>query len=485
MSLPGDVQRERHFSRPASRLIRALAATAAGLALSSLACGGSSTQTPTSPTTSGTRFLSISGATTLNPGATSQLSATVTVGTASGSTTTTAASVTWQTRDAGVATVTAGGLLTGVSVGQTLVSASADGLFAQAAVTVKVTTTGAPGTVITGCGAILTPGAYVLEQDLGVTSPCVSFSNTSNIQLNCQGHTVFGLALTNVSGATVQECTVTDKVTMTNVTSITLSRSTIGSVVVSNSSAVVIADNTLGSVLASSSSGVQVLRDTIAASSATYAVFLSGGMNNLVLQSTLTGGWTGIGHTGADDGVAIVNETGDTVQGNTINSFFDTAIEGVDSVSNTTIADNTGSNLGFFGIGSFWCTSWTNNIIRGNHFSNAKSFGFFTYDRSGSKCGVTVPQPGFSGNQFIGNVFRDSTVTKSPMLEVYMSGSVSGNLIQGNDFGPNDGPQLVPLSGFVDGGGNVCAPMNPAISNFPCTGGTSVNGRPSPRPPDD
>jgi hypothetical protein len=48
--------------------------------------------------------------------------------------------------------------------------------------------------------------------------------------------------------------------------------------------------------------------------------------------------------------------------------------------------------------------------------------------------------------------------------------TVTGNLLQGNDFGANDGPDLNPLSGFIDGGGNICGPLNPALSNFVCTG---------------
>jgi hypothetical protein len=50
-----------------------------------------------------------------------------------------------------------------------------------------VTTSGAPGTAIAACGVITVPGAYVLVQDLGGVSPCVSFSNTAHVQLDCQG----------------------------------------------------------------------------------------------------------------------------------------------------------------------------------------------------------------------------------------------------------------------------------------------------------
>lgn len=438
-----------------------------------MSCGGGAPTNPTPPTSGGARTLRISGTTSLGPGGTSQLSVSI----ISGSGTTTPSAVTWQTLNASIATVTAGGLLTGVGVGQTFVSATADGLFAQSVVTVEVTTTGASGTAITACSTIVASGAYVLTQDVvAATSPCVSFSNVSNIQLDCQGHSAFGLALTNVSGATVQGCTVTDNVTMTNVTSVTLSRSTLESdVVVNQSSSVTIADNTLHSVRGSSSSNVHVLRDTIETKGALYGVSLNGGMNNQVLQSTLMGGWTGSGETGSDDGVLLTNETGDTIQGNTISSFFDMAVEGTDSVSNTTIADNTGSNLGFVGVGSGWCTAWTNNVVRDNNISNAQMFGFFNYVIGGNQCGLGFPSPAFSGNQFIGNVFRTSTNPGSPMLRVDMSGTVSGNLVQGNDFGPNNGPYLIPLSGFIDGGGNVCGPMNPSVSNFPCTGGTVVS----------
>jgi Right handed beta helix region/Bacterial Ig-like domain (group 2) len=457
------------FIRPARALL------AASPALCSLACGGAQSP-PTAPTTSGTRSLSISGATTLNRGATSQLTVTETAGTTSGTTTTTPASVVWQTHDTGVATVSAAGVLTAVSVGKTLVSATADGLLAQSVVTVESTTTGAPGAAITACGTITAPGSYVLVQDLGGTSPCVSFSNTANVQLDCQGHSVNGLTLSGVSGATVQGCTVSDKLTLTSVTSVTLSRSTVQSdVVVNQSSSVIIADDTLSSVRANASSGVQVLRDTVATFGALYGVWLTGGMNNQVLQSTFSGGWTGSGETGSDDGVLLVNETGDTIQNNTITNFFDMAVEGADAVSNTTIADNTASNLGNFGIGSGWCTAWTNNIVRGNHISNAERLGWFKYELDGLHCGLTVPSPTFTGNQFIGNVFRNSTVPISSVLEVDMSGNVSGNLVQGNDFGPNNGPYLNPLSGFIDGGGNVCGPTNPVISNCPCTGGVSTS----------
>jgi hypothetical protein len=95
---------------------------------------------------------------------------------------------------------------------------------------------------------------------------------------------------------------------------------------------------------------------------------------------------------------------------------------------------------------------------------------------TGSKCGSTTPPALFTGNQFIANVFRNPAqgwsviIMPVPRLSIVMSGMVSGNVLQGNDFATTDGPYLSPLGGFTDGGGNICGPLNPVLSNFPCTG---------------
>jgi hypothetical protein len=93
---------------------------------------------------------------------------------------------------------------------------------------------------------------------------------------------------------------------------------------------------------------------------------------------------------------------------------------------------------------------------------------------AGPKCGGTIVPAAFSGNLFIANVFRNpargtSTSTLPfPAISISMPGLVEGNLLQDNDMGTADGPRLSPLSGFIDGGGNVCGPLNPVFSNFVC-----------------
>jgi hypothetical protein len=106
---------------------------------------------------------------------------------------------------------------------------------------------------------------------------------------------------------------------------------------------------------------------------------------------------------------------------------------------------------------------------------------YAVYD-TGGPCG-SVPSAGFVGNQILGNSFgapasglQNAVVVPYPrMFVLFQSGSpVASNVLQGNNFGSNDGPELTPLSGFLDGGGNMCGPLNPAISNFVCAGGGSV-----------
>jgi hypothetical protein len=116
------------------------------------------------------------------------------------------------------------------------------------------------------------------------------------------------------------------------------------------------------------------------------------------------------------------------------------------------------------------------------------------YSTGLGQCGATSIAGGFSNNQIIGNRFQNPTPNALvqvgavevpggrlratgavPRLIVAMGGVVTNNLIQGNDFGTSDGPFLSPLSGFIDGGGNVCGPLNPALSNFVCTGHSSTS----------
>jgi hypothetical protein len=357
--------------------------------------------------------------------------------------------------------------------------------------------------VVKNCGSLASNTTYVLNQDLPAASgsQCLQLVGVTSVTLDCQGHAVTSVGMTNVGGITVRNCTVTGGLAITGSNAVTVTASTIsgiaaaavsGAVVVFNSSLVVLDHSTINApanagvaVGFQSSTNDQLVSDTISipGNSGDEAIRLFGGSGNQVLQNTIASTYAGtVSRIGTDDGVLIDNETGDTVRGNTITGFWDTGVEGVDSVANTTVADNVMSKIGTAAIGSYWCTNWTNDVIQHNDVGQAPRLVLVNYQTATPQCVSPFAAPAFTGNQFIDNRFHDLTpglgfLNIPKMSVVLASGDVENNLLRGNDFGSNDGPFLSPLAGFVDGGGNVCGPMNPSLSNFPCMGSPSGDQR--------
>ena len=472
-------------------MVKAVRGLLMGIALALLVCCGGSS--PTQPTTSTMPLSSvqISGPMIVLTGATIQLAATVTTG----GTTTVASNATWQSQAPQIATVSSTGLVTGISSGQAAISATASGVTAQTFVTVQPPSTGT--TVLKACGPINTPGSYTLANDLIGNGGCLFISFVAGLQLDCQGHSISGLTLTNVSSASVSNCTVTNStLTIVSGSTMTLAHLTLANGMdIVQSQSIEISDSAItangtggnSAVLINVGSQVTLLRDTVTNTASTggnAGIYFLSGMNNQVLQSTISGTYDGSqSNVGTDDGVVLDNQQSDTIQDNTISGFFDIGIEGVSTVANTSISRNALSNLGTGGIGSIWCTAWTNNIVQGNRTLTVPDLIFVGYQSDVAHCGASPPAATFMGNQFIGNVFRNQTMGgfhgTGPRASMYVSteGTVTGNVLQGNDFGSYDGPSLDPLSGFIDGGGNICGPLNPAVSNFACAGHSASVGR--------
>jgi hypothetical protein len=299
-------------------------------------------------------------------------------------------------------------------------------------------------------------------------STCLSLGYLASVQLDCAGHAVGAIAMTGVNNVTVRNCNVTGLISLTDANAVTVANSTV----------------TNGLILVVRGTNVNITADTVRPDGPVHVngVQLRGGMFNRVSGSTLIGGYDGgKANVGADDGVLIASESGDVVDGNTIRDFYDLGVEGIDALVGVTVSNNTFSNLGVAGVGSYWCTNWTNNVIGTNRVSATPVLAFVVFQQ-GSGCGVgtSSSQAGFSGNQFTGNVVRNETAgtlggatgpttPSGPGLYIFMTGMVSGNILQGNDFGTYPGPEVIPLAGFIDGGGNICG-LNPAVSNFLCTG---------------
>jgi Bacterial Ig-like domain (group 2)/Right handed beta helix region len=410
------------------------------------------------------------GPTTLTPGLTVQLTATGPSGTPVTS------SLTWQSSTPSVAAVSATGVVTAVAPGPATITASdvsATGRLSMSVQPVNQTTT-----TVTACGLVAFPGQYVLARDLTGTGVCLTISNTASVQLDCAGHkvaagvgTAAALAVANAVGVSVTGCAVTGQLTISSAQNVMVADTTIG----------VSGPTTAANV--EQSTNVLFARDTIAFSgpNAIVGIAFQNGTHNQVLQSTLSGQYDGGKlNVGTDDGITLTNETDDDIENNLIQNFYDAGVEGVDALSATTIAGNTFRNLGVAAVGSYWCPNWTGNVIRGNRVTGTPTLALIGYS-AGPQCGATPAAAGFLNNQFLGNIFRTPsagtmggptgpTTPGGPSMAISMSGTVMGNVLASNDFGTNAGPNLVPLTGFVDGGGNICGPQDPTVSNFPCTG---------------
>jgi len=201
-------------------------------------------------------------------------------------------------------------------------------------------------------------------------------------------------------------------------------------------------------------------------------VSLNGGNHNQVLQCTIDGGWNGTSYNtqGADDGIFVEFESDDLIQGNTVRNVFDAGIEPLGQMTGTTIADNDIAAAGVAGIGAYWGTAWQSDTISGNTVSQTPQLFNIQYLTDASR-GATNPGL-FQGNTITGNTLRSPTAfpasfcpscggvpPNAALIDLHaIVAGVSGNVLQGNDFGTRSaGPIVMPVSAFADGGGNVCA----------------------------
>jgi hypothetical protein len=181
-----------------------------------LGVAGCSSPTALTPSTA---VLSISGTTWLTAGLTSQLTAT------NGTGAVVTAGLTWQSQATNVATVSATGLVTATGVGTTTITTTASGVTGR--VPVVVQQPGNVTTTITAYGSLAIPGRYVRSSDLAPAAPCLILSGVAGVQLDCAGHGVGPIVLSNVSTVTINNCAVTGNVAMTNVNSVTVTNSTV------------------------------------------------------------------------------------------------------------------------------------------------------------------------------------------------------------------------------------------------------------------
>lgn len=289
------------------------------------------------------------------------------------------------------------------------------------------------------------PGSYTLSRDV----PCL-WLVASNLTVDCAHHVVSG-PISHYSGQSnisLRNCQLSSMI-LTGISRWTITNSTFqGGLFVGNAQGFVLQNDTfLGPVTSSTGSAL---------------VYLNGGSGNTVTGSSFDGGYTGqCNQCGADDAILLVDESGDTIQGNTIQNTWDTGVEGVDTVTNTTIADNSITNTANAGIGSFWCTDWQGNRVTGNQITASATAMDFYYSVGTAQCGNAPPADVFRDNTIANNTFRNPIPIPTDGLALifhFVEGhpTSSNNVLQGNDMGTL-GIYATPPQSFINGGGNVCS----------------------------
>jgi len=427
-----------------------------GFALAAGGCGSPST-TPTPAPTGTLTSLVIGGSANVVVGQTSQLTADASY--SNGSTTFVTSSATWQSSNSTAATVSATGLLAAMASGTVVVTAAYGGVTGKLSVIVSLGQ-------IASCGTYAGAGPFTVTNDLAnMPVSCLQFSNNVAAQLDCQGHDVSSISLSGVQGFSIRNCAMHGKATMGGGVLRNLS-------LVSSSRVTIDSSDDLGQVFAQGCQGCTFTNDSFVypmvgftPSGSSYAsceVCLNNGQGNTVSQSTIDGGWTGMGQQPVDDGIGFNNDANIVLNGNTIRNVFDAGIEGDTSPGpvTATIQGNTITNAGFTGIGGYYVPGWQNSVFSGNIVSNTPRLLYFVH-ASSAAAGVTAMT--LVNNQFVGNTFTSPTGNGGPAATIdYVAGglpfTVQGNLVQNNNFGTGPGPLFSPVAGFIDGGGNVCGP---------------------------
>ena len=280
---------------------------------------------------------------------------------------------------------------------------------------------------------------------------------SSNVSLDCKGHTINGTvsvssALSNVA---IANCQMNGLSEVQNASGLSITSSTIKSTIVFFDS-----------------SNLKLDGDTISTSpnlgDNSAVIYVAGGQNNVITNNTLDGGYhgsdqSGQGHDAAssntDDGIVIIDATGDTISGNAISNVYDAGIEGVNGVRSSTITNNSITNALYAGISSYHCTAWDGDTISGNTVAQSETALEFVWQKD-AKCDTARNPP--SSPSFTNNTMTNNSLTGpvGAYYAVYITFD-AGSAVSGNSYSNNriQGPVLLsPLSGFSVGGGNSCSP---------------------------
>jgi hypothetical protein len=378
----------------------------------------------------------------------------------------------WRSSDSSIATVSVSGLVSALAAGTVEVSAAYAG--AIGTLSIGVTAPDLVGTRIASCGTIAHAGTYVLTSDIETLPSvigCLTITG-AGVMLDCQGHSVQSIKLDHASAGSVVNCVIPAGPNLAKPNLLqadTLSdelfeHDTLGGVAFSNGTGVTFRQNTVspGPLIGTKMSGTRIVDNMIDLTTAlltTTGIYLEFGVNEEISRNVIEGHWPGSGDF-PDDGILLASETNALIDGNTVRDFLDAGVETMGLLANSTISNNLFVHVHDAGIGSYWGTYWQGNQIVNNVADG--SDGLFVLTDDHAKPGY-APLDAFvlTDNQFADNRLASSPDPnlRSADFEFLRAGDlVHGNLVRGNDFGVSNAPPIFnPLSGFINGGGNICS----------------------------
>ncbi len=344
---------------------------------------------------------------------------------------------------------------------------------------------------IDSCRTISTAGEYSLSGDLTNTKsePCIKIQNVSNVTLDCQNHTItsknenYGIYVKGSSNFKLNNCKLTSSINVPVETSAQhmlrvesskqgeIQNSTVGGNVatISGSSFITIQNSTFNNQLNVYKSNNVTIRDNTF-SNGSDNITLQEGNNNSIINNFIDGKSDGVyremGSTiGADDGIVIKDESGDLIQGNIMQNFFDCAIENAGYMFDTKIIGNKASNAGVCFLGGWYWSSVKGIVVKDNVVNNMPNLFFFSRLYSLKS---TEQQVYFQNNLFENNKLSNpKTDTGFSMASrfVFDGSAVSlqnhifgNNILKNNDFTKIVGSlRLAPANIVTDGGGNICS----------------------------
>jgi parallel beta-helix repeat protein len=374
---------------------------------------------------------------------------------------------------------------------------------------------------LSACTEITSPGSYLVTADLtGGAAGCFAIHDTSQVTLDCAGHTVTtdwqAIVVERSSGVTIQNCHVQPPPGWSGLNFIvqfdsspggTFTGNTVGNAAltrdvqlmmqVSASNGLLVQSNSFyGAYQQDYSSSTIVDGNSLTCTSALCAavVSMTYGGSNRVSNNQIDGTVPAHGSQfsfGADDGIVISEEHDDVITGNNIHNTWDCGIETGGTISNSKISWNTISNTTFCGIGGwYWMSLSNSNILRNTISGTSNAFTFFriyglrpaNWNGQGiaGDTGVFFTGNTFDGNTF-SNGFPNSTSSYVPFqfgAGTYLLGyngatgspsevvpsasqfSLLNNRFSNNDFGASAPPAFFGdpayAGGVIDGGNNVC-----------------------------